>query len=362
MEHPESHSGREESPRAERAPWLQPFAGAKGDGSRRDSLGVARARVRLVQSLKEQGTRQAGCAEALVLLEAVVKPSSTSPFLLLQTCRSPRREKHRGGVGAEVGARVPLLHFPLQGWESRAGRCRRLGAKLSWIHAVHPFPGSQPGSEGFAPRLPLTHTAVPLFLDVSVQLSFPRDVKWTDASQQGEGGWERGCRLRRVGRRGGKGRGRQNAGAPDGVRGARRAHVSSSRARALAKHLGAGPAAHRHSAPLSHAAASCTLHGAAPQPPPLPAHPPGGSRPVGPKAGRNVASGLAWVLGAGNPPTSFPSPPWEMQFGSLWSIASGIPGFAARSAQCIPLLLLWGGSPSLVGGKFPPSAAPGGHS
>lgn len=114
-------------------------------------------------------------------------------------------------------------------------------------------------------------------------------------SKSGQAGWE--------------GEGRQNPGAPDGVRGARRAHVSSTRAQALAKHLGAGPAAHRHSAPLSHAAACCTLHGAALRSP-LPSPPPRGTAtPQAPRLGGTwpPASRLAWVLGAGNPP-SFPSP------------------------------------------------------
>lgn len=73
-----------------------------------------------------------------------------------------------------MGAGVLLLHFPLQGWESRAGRGGRWGTSLSWSHIIHPFPGPQPGAEGFAPRLPLTHAAIPLLLDVSIQLSLPR--------------------------------------------------------------------------------------------------------------------------------------------------------------------------------------------
>jgi len=44
-----------------------------------------------------------------------VKPSSTSPFPLLQTCWSPHREKHQGGVGAKRGGRGALAAFPVAG-------------------------------------------------------------------------------------------------------------------------------------------------------------------------------------------------------------------------------------------------------
>lgn len=148
-------------------------------------------------------------------------------------------------------------------------------------------------------------------------------------SQSRQAGWE------------GEGSGKIRTLLP-GIRGARRAHVSSTRARALAKHLGAGPAAHRHSAPLSHAAACCTLHSAAPRSP-LPSPPLRAATLQDPQQGGMwpPASGLAWVLGTRECP--------------LLPLSS--PG---NEIQLPPLSLALGGSPSLVGGSPPFSTAWGG--
>lgn len=139
----------------------QPFAGAKGGGSRWDSscLGMSRARVRLVRRLSEQETGGLWTRRIWFC------------WGRWGSCCSPADphccEKHRrGGSGT-------LALFPTAGRESRAGRGGRWGASLSWSHTVHPFPGPQPGAEGFAPRLPLTHAAISLSLGVSIQLSLP---------------------------------------------------------------------------------------------------------------------------------------------------------------------------------------------
>lgn len=114
--------------------------------------------------------------------------------------------------------------------------------------------------------------------------------------------WEGGHKLRRAGR------GRWGSGAPRALLPARRTWSEAS-ARFLSpssspcKHLGAGPAAHRHSAPLSHAAAAAPRV-VRPRAAPSPRR--------GPRGREERRHPGAW--GAGNPlPGSFPSPPQEVQ-------------------------------------------------
>lgn len=74
-----------------------------------------------------------------------------------------------------MGARVPLLCFPLQGREAELADVGGWSQALldPSILSLAPCLDLRVS----APRLPLTHTAIPLLLDASMQLSLPKGVK-----------------------------------------------------------------------------------------------------------------------------------------------------------------------------------------
>lgn len=178
----------------------QPFAGAKGGGSRWDSscLGMSRARVRLVRRLSEQET---GGLWARRIWFCWGRWGS---------CCSPADphccEKHRpGGWGT-------LALFPTAGTGEQSWQRWKMGSQPLLESHRPSFPWPPAWSRGVCSQAAPYACSRSPFVGCE-HPAFPSGgVKWMDASQRGEGGWERGCKLRRAGRQGGKGRGAAKSG------------------------------------------------------------------------------------------------------------------------------------------------------